>query len=402
MNRIVWIALLAGSMCWGQSSGTFKPAPTNVPQAEYPRIDAAGRVQFRVNAPDAHQVQVLVGGGGGETPKMDMVKQADGNWTLTTPPIVPGFHYYHLFIDGVRVDDPGSHTFFGEGGDMSGIDVPEPGEDFYLVRDVPHGEVRERWYHSSVTGTWRRIFVYTPPDYDQHTNVRYPVLYLQHGGGEDETGWIKQGHANFILDNLIASGKAKPMIIVMAYGYARRAGVPEPNMEGLSMGSPAAMRAMQALTAGFEDEMTKVIIPLVDATYRTIPDRDHRAMAGLSMGGGQTFEVTLKHLDMFSYIGGFSGVAGSPFGPVIDTKTAYDGVLADAEAFNKRVKLLWIGTGTKELDWMMRAMKGFHEALTKAGIRHVYFESKGTAHEWQTWRRDLNDFAPRLFQEATK
>ena len=402
MKRLVWVVLLAGSLCWGQAHDTFKPASTNVPQAKYPRVDAEGRVQFRVNAPDAKQVQVLVGGGGGETPKMDMVKQSDGSWTLTSPPIVPGYHYYHLFVDGFRANDPGSHTFFGEGGDMSGIEIPEAGTDFYQIRNVPHGQVRECWYHSSVTGTWRRAFVYTPPDYDKHSNVRYPVLYLQHGGGEDETGWVKQGRANFILDNLIAEGKASPMIIVMAYGYARYPGVPEPDPSRFRMGSAEGMKAMQELMAAFEDDVIKVLIPFVDSTFRTISDRDHRAMAGLSMGGGQTFEVTLKHLDTFSYIGGFSGVAGSPFGPVIDTKTAYNGVLADADAFNKRVKLLWIGTGTKETDWMIRAMTALHEAFTNAGIRHVYFESQGTAHEWQTWRRDLNDFAPRLFQDAKR
>jgi enterochelin esterase-like enzyme len=353
---------------------------------------------------DAHQVQVLVGGGGGQTPKMDMAKQADGNWTLTTPLIAPGFHYYHLFIDGVRVDDPGSHTFFGEGGDMSGIDVPEPGVDFYLVRDVPHGEVRERWYHSTVTGTWRRIFVYTPPDYDLHPKVRYPVLYLQHGAGEDETGWIKQGHANSILDNLIASGKAKPMIIVMAHGYARRAGTREPNLSGLPLGSPAAMQAMRALTAAFEDEMTQVVIPLVDATYRTIPDRDHRAMAGLSMGGAQTFQVTLNHPGLFSYIGGFSGAPPDfVFGNrELDPKTSCNGVFADPTAFGKRVHLLWLGVGTVETERILAGIRAFHETLDKAGIKHVYYGSPGTAHEWQTWRRDLNDFAPRLFRENTR
>jgi enterochelin esterase-like enzyme len=331
-------------------------------------------------------------------PKLDMEKQPDGFWTITTPPLVPGLHYYTLVIDGAEVSDPNSHAFFGGGKDASAVEVPEPGSTYYSAQDVPHGQVREVWYNSKVTGTWRHALVYLPPNYDTQTKARYPVLYLQHGGGEDETGWIKQGHANFILDNLIASGKSKPMIIVMAYGYAMRPGVPEPDMSRFPFGSPGSMEAMQALTAAFEDDLTKVLIPFVDRTFRTLPDRDHRAMAGLSMGGGQTFQVTLKHPDMFSYIGGFSGIAGNPLGPVIDTKTAYGGVLADAEAFNKRMKLVWIGTGTAELDWMMRAMKAFREAITKAGIRHVYFESQGTAHEWQTWRRCLHEFASRLFR----
>jgi enterochelin esterase-like enzyme len=400
MNRIVWIALLAGGLCWGQSSGTFQPATTNVSGADYPRIDADSRVQFRVNAPDAHQVQVRVG----STPKIDMVKQLDGFWTVTTPPIVPGFHYYSLTIDGAEVDDPASHTFYGVGKDHSGIEVPEPGADFYLIHDVPQGEVRERWYHSSITGGWRHIFVYTPPDYDQHPKTRYPVLYLQHGAGEDETGWIKQGHANFILDNLIASGRAKPMIIVMANGYARRPGVPEPSLKGLPLGSDAARKVMQELTAAFEDEMTQVLLPLVDNTYRTISDRDHRAMAGLSMGGGQTFQVTLNHLDLFSYLGGFSGApAEFVFGDKkLDPQTSFHGAFADPAAFRKRVHLLWLGVGTAEQERIHSGIKAFHEALEQAGIKHVYYESPGTAHEWQTWRRDLNDFAPRLFQEGVQ
>jgi enterochelin esterase family protein len=287
---------------------------------------------------------------------------------------------------------------------MSGIEVPSPGETFYLIHDVPHGEMREHWYHSRVTEGWRRIFVYTPPDYDQHPNARYPVLYLQHGAGEDETGWSRQGCANFILDNLIASGKAKPMLVVMAYGYARRAGVPEPNLQGMPFGSPAAMQAMQALTAAFEDEMTQVIIPFVDATYRTIPDRDHRAMAGLSMGGGQTFQVTLNHLELFSYIGGFSGApAAFVFGnEKLDPQTSFHGVFADPGAFGKRVHLLWLGVGSAEVEPIHKGIKAFHEALEQAGIKHVYYESPGTAHEWLTWRRDLNDFAPRLFQESAQ
>ncbi|MGH9343665.1 MAG: alpha/beta hydrolase-fold protein [Terriglobia bacterium] len=389
-----------------EATDTFRPATTNVPQAEFPRIDAQSRrVQFRINAPDAKRVQIMVGGGGGETPRMDLVKQADGSWTLTTPPIVEGFHYYPVYIDGFEVNDPGSHTFFGEGRDMSGIEIPSPlpSDSFYQIRDVLHGEVRERWYHSSVTGDWRRIFVYTPPGYDDQPNTRYPVLYLQHGAGEDETGWTKQGRANFILDNLIASGEAKPMIIVMAYGYAKPADTPAPDLRKLRPGSRAAFfAAMRVLTAGFADDLTKVVVPLVDKVYRTIPDHDHRAMAGLSMGGMQTFEVTLNHLDLFSYIGGFSGAPFVLGNSRFDPKTAYHGVFGDPAAFAKRVHLLWLGVGTNEMEMIHRGLMAFQEALEQAHIKHIFYQSPGTAHEWLTWRRDLNDFAPRLFKEDTQ
>ena len=265
---------------------------------------------------------------------------------------------------------------------------------------MPHGQVREIWYNSMVTGTWRHALVYTPPNYDTQPNMRYPVLYLQHGGGEDETGWTKQGQANFIMDNLIAAGSSKPMILVMAYGYARRAGHPLPDLTGKPFGSPEMMRAMQEMAAAFEDDMTQVLIPYIDANFRTIPDRDHRAMAGLSMGGMQTFQITFDHLDIFSYIGGFSGAAGPlVFGDQkLDVKTAFNGALADPAAFAKKVHLLWVGVGTDEPERMRAGLQRLHASLLEAKIQHVFYESPGTAHEWQTWRRGLKDFAPRLFQ----
>ncbi len=251
-----------------------------------------------------------------------------------------------------------------------------------------------------MTGTWRDAFVYLSPDYDT-SKARYPVLYLQHGGGEDETGWIRQGEANFILDNLITGGKTKPMIIVMANGYATRAGYVVPDLTGKPFGSPEFMKVMQERMGAFEDDMTQALIPFVDKTFRTIPDRDHRAMAGLSMGGMQTFHVTFDHLDLFSYIGGFSG-AGNPFltGNKFDVKTAYNGDLADPSAFAKRVHLLWIGVGTNEPERMKSGLESLHTSLDAGGVQHVFYESPGTDHEWQTWRRDLKDFAPRLFQPA--
>ena len=376
-----------------QEPGDFQPATTNVWGAEYPRVDSKGRVQLRLKAPDATKVRVNFWSG----PKAEMVKQSDGFWTFTTPPLVPGLHYYTFVIDGAEVSDPNSHAFFGGSKHASAVEVPEPGSTYYSIQDVPHGQVREVWYNSKVTGHWRHALVYLPPNYDTQTKQRYPVLYLQHGGGEDETGWIRQGRANFILDNLLAEGKCKPMIVVMAYGYARRAGQTAPVLTGPPAGSPDRMRAMQEMTSTFEDDVTQALIPFIDKTYRTIPDRDHRAMAGLSMGGMQTFQITLKHLDLFSYIGGFSGAGGGVATSPLDLKTAFGGVLSDAAAFNKKVRLVWIGMGTREPERMYQSVNTFHQTLEKAGIKHVYYESPGTDHEWQTWRRSLAEFAPRLF-----
>ena len=393
---------LADAAATGAASAdtSFRPASTNVLQAEYPRINRERRVQFRIKAPGARKVQIMVGGGGGETPMMNLTKQPDGAFTLTTPPIVEGFHYYPVYVDGFEVTDPGSRTYFGEGRDMSGIEIPSPlpSDAFYEMREVPHGAVSERWYHSSVTGTWRRILVYTPPGYERGTSQRYPVLYLQHGAGEDETGWTRQGRAQFILDNLIASGEAKPMIVVMANGYARRAGTPEPDFSKLPPGPARFFAAMRIQIGGFGDDLTQVVIPYVDQNYRTLADRDHRAMAGLSMGGMQTFEVTLQHLDLFSYIGGFSGAPFFFGRQKFNAKTAFHGVFADPAAFAKRVHLVWLGAGTTEMAMIHRAVVGFHEDLAHAGIKHVFYQSPGTAHEWLTWRRDLNNFAPRLFR----
>ncbi|HZZ80654.1 MAG TPA: alpha/beta hydrolase-fold protein, partial [Gemmataceae bacterium] len=274
-----------------------------------------------------------------------------------------------------------------------GIEIPEKGVDYYLPKDVPHGEVRQRWYFSKTTQQWRRIFVYTPPDYDSNRERRYPVLYLQHGAGEDERGWSNQGHVSFILDNLIAQRKAKPMLVVMEQGYARRPGEDAPGQ------NRPALRDFSRLFAAFEEVMVKDLIPMIDATYRTIPNRDNRAMAGLSMGGMQTFQITLKHLDLFTYIGGFSGAGGGFGGAPFDPKTAHNGVMADAAEFNKKIHLLWLGIGTAE-GRMYEGIKNYHEALTKAGIKHVYYESPGTAHEWLTWRRCLHEFAPLLFANA--
>jgi enterochelin esterase-like enzyme len=398
--RLIGIGvLLAASCCLAQDQGGFKPATSNVLDAQYPKVDSNSRVLIRFKAPDATKVRINFWSG----EKAEMEKQSDGFWTFTSKPMAPGLHYYTVIVDGAEVSDPGSTAYFGGSKWASAVEVPEAGVDYYLPKDVPHGQVREVWYHSSVTGTWRHALVYLPPDYDTQTRSRYPVLYLQHGGGEDETGWTRQGKANFILDNLIAGGM-KPMIVAMANGYASRVGYQVPDLTGKPFGSPEFIKVMQERMGAFEDDMTQALIPFIDKTLRTIPDRDHRAMAGLSMGGMQTFQVTFNHLDLFSYIGGFSGAA-NPFlagNNKLDTKTAYNGAMADPAAFAARVHLLWIGVGTNEPDRMKRGLESLHASLDEGKIQHIFYESQGTDHEWQTWRRDLKDFAPRLFQAAGK
>jgi enterochelin esterase-like enzyme len=354
------------------------PAPTNVRRAEYPKVDADGRVTFRLAAADAKNVQLQPGGDDNGLGKQafDMERGDDGHWTITIPPAVPGFHYYWFVVDGAIVNDPGSETYFGWERQCSGIDVPDRGVDYYDAKDVPHGEVRALWYHSKVTGKPRRAMVYTPPGYDDGTDD-YPVLYLQHGAGEDERGWTAQGRANFILDNLIAAEKAAPMIVVMDNGYATKVGE----------------KAKPIDFGGFEAVLTEELIPKIDSTYRTQADRNHRALAGLSMGGLQALQVGLNHLELFASVGAFSAPVLEKF----DAKKSCHGAFADAAAFNEKVKLFWLGYGSAE--GFADGVIAMHDALDKAGVNHVKFESPGTSHEWQTWRRSLHDFAPRLFQD---
>jgi enterochelin esterase family protein len=398
-SKLLFLGLCVAAVLCGQPAGDSKPATSNVLNAQYPRLYSDGRAAFRLVAPNAAKVQLA---GAVVASPVDMTKGADGAWTVTIPPAVPGFHYYWFVVDGLQVNDPSSETFFGYGRPTSGIEIPTPGEDFYFPKDVPHGQVRMTWYLSKITGAWRRAMVYTPPEYDLNTRVRYPVLYLQHGSGEDETGWTKQGFANFILDNLFAQKKAKPMIVVMERGYATRPGEsPAGRGGGQTAGRGGEQAARGVLSpSAFESVIISDLIPVIDRTFRTLSDRDHRAMAGLSMGGMQTFQITLNNLDKFAYIGGLSG-AGGGMGrgaAAFDVKTAYKGVLADAAAFNKRVKLVWVGSGSAELNGIGASVVSFRDALQKAGIKVVYYESPGTAHEWLTWRRDLNEFAPLLFR----
>jgi enterochelin esterase family protein len=353
-----------------------KPASSNVPGMQFPQVDSVGRAHICFWAPDAKNVSVSLLGGRG-------TRGDDGIWTITTSPLAPGFHYYTLSIDGATASDPASDSYFGTGKMSSAIEVPSPGEDFYLPKDVPHGDVRAHYYFAKSTGQTRRCFIYAPPDYDTNLTGRYPVLYLQHGMGEDARGWPTQGRINFIIDNLIAEGKAKPMIVVMADG-------------DITPGAMSGPRKGEGpmFWDKFTQDLIDDIIPMIDTTYRTIPDREHRAMAGLSLGGTQTWEITQAHLDEFAYIGCFSAPFGFPAIP-----GGFDGLLGDPAAFARQVKVLFISIGTAE-GGMTAGGRNFHQALEQAGIKHVYYESPGTAHEWQTWRRSLYQFAPLLFQTA--
>jgi len=401
--KLMVSGLLLGVLTFAQAADDSKPATSNLMNQPYPRVYPDGRATFRLMAPNAAKVQLA--GAITATP-VDMTKGEDGVWTVTILPAVPGFHYYWFMVDGLQVNDPSSDSFVGYGKPTSGIEIPKPGEDFYFPKDVPHGQVRMVWYLSKATGEWRRAMVYTPPEYDTN-GTRYPVLYLQHGAGEDETGWTKQGSANFILDNLLAEKKAKPMIAVMDKGYAYRPGErpagrgagpggPPPTGRGPAPAAgrgPGGMGAPGVLNAStFESVIVDDLIPTIDRTFRTLSDRDHRAMAGLSMGSMQTMQITLRNLDKFSWIGFFSGATVNA-----DLDTGYNGVFKNAAEFNKKVHLLWMGAGTAETR-LMESLKASDELLTKRGVKHVIFTSPETAHEWHTWRRDLNDFAPRLFQ----
>jgi enterochelin esterase family protein len=355
---------------------------------------------FRVAAPDAQKIHVRVG------PGFDMAKADEGLWYATTTALPVGFHYYMLTIDGSNVSDPATQTFFGSGAWSSAIEIPAADADFYSHKDVPHGVVRDEWYYSTVTQQWRRAMIYTPPDYDRNATARYPVLYLLHGWGENELGWTFQGHVDQIMDNLIAAGKARPMIIVMDNLNAVKPGedgtiynarsvltqaVPQPPPPPPP---PGAARPAIHLSGTFTEMMFTDLIPMIEKNYRVAPGRENRAMAGLSMGGFQTFNTGLQNLDKFAYLGGFSGNCSGFGNAAIDVKTVCGGAFSDAAAFNSKVKLLFLSTGSVEGP----RVKQFSDALTQAGITNVYFESAGTAHEWLSWRRALADFAPRLFR----
>jgi enterochelin esterase-like enzyme len=383
-----------------QLGSDAESASSNVPGAPYPKIDSERHAEFRFSAPSATRVQLDIGGR-----KYDFTRDDEGMWSVVTPPLVVGFHYYAIVVDGASVADPASESFFGVSKMMSGIEVPSPGEDFYDAKDVSHGEVREHWYYSQTNSAWRRCFVYTPPDYDQNTTAHYPVVYLQHGAGEDERGWSTQGRVNFILDNLIAEGKAKPMIVVMDNGGGsalfaapgrRPAGLKGGTNAPAGTNSPAMAntnrfaRFFSGPAGRFPDTLLHEIIPMIDAAYRTIPDREHRALAGLSMGGMQTRMIGMAHLDTFANLGIFSG-------GTLGELNATHSPLANPAEFNRLVKVAFISYGSVERG--AASLKSYHDSLVAAGITNLTcYISPDTAHEWQSWRRSFHQFAPLLFQ----
>lgn len=353
------------------------PASTNVPVKEYPCVDGQGRATFKISADDAHDVVVDICGR-----KYPMTKGEDGMWTATTDPLVAGFHYYFMEVDGARFVDPATETFYGCGMMAGGIEIPEPAEDaayYTFDKAVPHGQVRECRYWSDIEQSMRRCYVYTPAEYERGRR-RYPVLYLQHGMGEDERGWHQQGRIADILDNQIASGKCEPMIVVMDYGNC-----------GYSIGAvPGETHA--TFGASFTPILIREIIPFIESTFRVKTGREHRAMAGLSWGGHQTFVTALANLDKFAWIGAFSGAIF--LAPGTDLRTIYGGVFADADKFNDDVRLLFMGMGSEE-DFGIGKLSA---ALSEIGIDNVYYESPGTHHEWLTWRRCLNEFVQLLWK----
>ena len=348
-------------------------ASTAIPGNDFPKVDAQHRAYFRLRAPQANRVQLDICG-----KKYDMQRDEQGVWTVASDPLVVGFHYYFFLVDGVQVVDPASDTFFGCCRQSGGIEIPEgPEGDYYRPQQgVAKGQVRSMQYYAASTGEWRRAMVYTPAAYERG-GKRYPVLYLQHGMGEDETGWSRQGLMQNIMDNLIARGEAVPMIVVMESGDVKAPFKGGPNEAGRS-----------AYGASFYKVLLEDLIPTVDKTFRTKTDRDHRAMAGLSWGGHQTFDVVFNHLDKFSYAGAFSGAI---FG--LDIAKTYNGISRPAEV-NGRLHCIFLGSGSEENMGTARLI----DDLTRAGIKVTGYVSPGTHHEWLTWRRCLREFVPLLFK----
>jgi len=362
--------LLCARLCPGQTNAPvddWKPASSNQPGKDYPKVNSEGRVKFRIVAPEATNVGVTF------RDSSPFTKGEDGAWYGFTRPLDVGFHYYLLKIDGAEVPDPNSLMFFGAQRWGSAVEIPAPDQAFYALKNVPQGQLREVFFYSKSTDSMRRAFVYTPPGYDQSPDKRYPVLYLQHGWGENEYGWGVQGRAREIMDNLIAENKTRPFIIVMIYGMTN-----ETRMGGLRNFD----------IAPFETVLVKELIPFVDGNFRTLSDQPHRAMAGLSMGAMETKTITLRNLDTFSHIGLFSG------GSIAVTN------IADMAAFKARNKLVFVSYGSRELGNNRGGDPKVNvEALKEAGINSHFYVSPDTAHEWQSWRRSLREFAPLLFQK---
>jgi enterochelin esterase-like enzyme len=347
----------------------WKSASSNQPGKEYPKVNSEHRVMFRIEAPEAKSVGVSF------KDSSEFTKGKDGAWYGTTRPLDEGFHYYTIKIDGAEVPDPNSLMYFGALRWGSAVELPAHDQEFYTIRNVPHGQLREIYFHSGSTDAERRAFVYTPPGYDQHADQRFPVLYLQHGWGENEYGWGNQGRVPEIMDNLIAEGKTKPFLIVMTYGMTNE----------VRFG-----RMQEFKIEPFETVLVKELVPYIDAHFRTLADQPHRAMAGLSMGGMETKTITLRNLDTFSHIGLFSGGSIKPED------------VTDMNAFKAKNKLVFVGYGSREVEGGKTRRGGDPkadvDALKAAGINSHYYVSPNTAHEWLSWRRHLREFAPLLFQ----
>jgi enterochelin esterase-like enzyme len=349
------------------------PAPTNVRSAKYPQILPDGSAVFQIKAPDAKNIQLDLGR------KYDMVKDTAGVWEVTTDPLSEGFHYYSLLIDGVTVADPASETFYGMGRMASGIEVPHKGDEYYAVKDVPHGDVRIKRYYSIVFNRWRQFYIYTPAGYDVNTNEKYPVLYILHGGGEDERGWVTQGKTDLILDNLIAEKNAKPMLIVMPDGNA--------NTDFAGFGE----RTLKM----FEAELKQCVIPFVEKNFRAETDSKNRALAGLSMGGIQTLYVGINNTDLFSYLGIFSSGWILPMQSKL-ADAQYDFMQKNIDMIKSNVKLLWIGIGGKE-DIAYNNCQKMISKLDEMKLNYIYEDYSG-GHTWPVWRHDLYKIVPLLFR----
>lgn len=374
---ILFITIIYVGICSAQEiqhnvKEDFVPS-SNQPGKEFPQVNSEGRVRTSILAPDAKKVQLDI-----SAVKYDLVKNEEGMWTGESDPQDEGFHYYQLWIDGAAVPDPNSLYYYGAMRWGSGIEVPAHDQDIYELKNVPHGQIREIYFYSASTNSLRRAFVYTPPGYEKDLEENYPVLYLQHGWGENEYGWPNQGKANFIMDNLIAEGKSKPFIIVMTYGMTN-----DVKIGGLKNFD----------ITPFQTVLLDELIPYIDEKFRTLNNQENRAMAGLSMGGFETRLITIKNLDTFSYIGLFSGGSIS----LEDINSAAD--------FKKKVKLVFVSYGSREIERMKENGWSWGgnpqentEQISKIGIKAHFYISNETAHEWLTWRRSLHQFAQLLFK----
>lgn len=349
------------------------PATSNVRSAKYPQILPDNRVVFRIKAPEAQRMQIDL------VKKYEMTRDTGGYWQVTTDSVSEGFHYYSLLIDGVALADPASETFYGMGRMASGIEIPFAGGGYYAIKDVPHGDIRVKKYFSGVTNSWRQFYIYTPPGYDDNTHEKYPVLYILHGGGEDERGWATQGKTDMILDNLIAEKKAKPMLVVMTDGNFGTGGIAGFGEQSLRM---------------FENELKQSVIPFVEKNYRAETEATNRALAGLSMGGLQTLYAGIKNTNMFSYLGVFSSgwFANRPE----LANPQYEFMKSNAPLINSNLKSFWVAMGDKE-DIAYNNCKIMLSKFDELGIKYSYNEYPG-GHTWPVWRNNLYNFAQLLFR----